>query len=96
MRKFGGVSDIEISVSENYSWHIVTMGKPGRPSKGDRHKTMTSLPRPIHDVLKAQAEATGTPVSDLVADLVARGLGMPEYAPAPPKIQYQQELPLTA
>lgn len=57
---------------------------------------MTRLPMPIYEVIKARSEETGMPVSDIVATLVAMGVGMPEFAPVPPKNEYQQELPLTA
>jgi hypothetical protein len=68
----------------------------GRPSKGDRDVFYTRMPRPVGDLIRTMSEETGVAISDIIAGLAARGLGMEQYAPALPDVfdEHQQELPL--
>lgn len=68
--------------------------KCGRPSKGDRYAAKTRLPRPVADRVWEIHETTGMPISDVIAGFVARGLGMPEFAPPGADDLAQEELPL--
>ena len=70
------------------------MARTGRPSKGDRDVLYTRVPRPVGDAIRGISEQTGMAISDVVAALAARGLGMSELAPQPPHPYDQQELPL--
>jgi hypothetical protein len=67
--------------------------RTGRPSKGDRVVVYTRVPRPVGDAIRAISDKTGMAMSDVVAALAAKGLGMPEYAPEHVPDE-QQELPL--
>jgi len=71
-----------------------SMARTGRPSKGDRDVLYTRVPRPVGDAIRALSDQTGMAISDVVAALAAKGLGMPEWAPQPPHPYDQQELPL--
>ena len=70
------------------------MARTGRPSKGDRDVLYTRVPRPVGDAIRAISDQTGMAISDVVAALAARSLGMPDLAPRPPRPFDQQELPL--
>ena len=70
------------------------MARTGRPSKGDRDVLYTRVPRPVGDAIRALSDQTGMAISDVIAALAAKGLGMPELAPHPPHPYEQQELPL--
>jgi len=56
----------------------------GRPSKGDRDAFMTKPARPVGDAIRRNAEQLGLNYGDYIAGILARELGMPEYAPAVP------------
>ena len=71
-----------------------SMARTGRPSKGDRDVLYTRVPRPVGDAIRALSDQTGMAISDVIAALAAKGLGMPEWAPQPPHPYDQQELPL--
>ena len=66
----------------------------GRPSKGDRDVIITRPARPLGDVVRAQAEASGLSISEYVATVLAEVHHLPQYAPHPPSRQ-QEELPLS-
>jgi len=70
------------------------MARTGRPSKGDRDVLYTRVPRPVGDAIREISEQTGMAISDVVAALAARSLGMTDLAPQPPRSFDQQELPL--
>jgi hypothetical protein len=70
------------------------MARIGRPSKGDRDVLYTRVPRPVGDAIRALSDQTGMAISDVIAALAAKSLGMPEMAPQPPHTFDQQELPL--
>ena len=70
------------------------MARTGRPSKGDRDVLYTRVPRPVGDAIRALSEQTGMAISDVIAALAAKSLGMPEWAPQPPHPYDEQELPL--
>jgi hypothetical protein len=65
----------------------------GRPHKGERRVLMTRPARPVADVVLREAAAAGMTISDYIASILARAVGLPQYAPAPPAHD-QQELPL--
>jgi len=71
-----------------------SMARTGRPSKGDRDVLYTRVPRPIGNAIRALSDQTGMAISDVIAALAAKSLGMPELAPQPPHPYDQQELPL--
>ncbi|MEB0000127.1 hypothetical protein QN355_18495 [Cryobacterium sp. 10S3] len=53
----------------------------GRPSKGDRDAFMTKPARPVGDAIRRNAEQLGLNYGEYIAGILARELGMPEYAP---------------
>lgn len=67
----------------------------GRPSKGDRDAFLTKPARPLGELIREQADAAGMTYGDYIAVILARELGMPEYAPALPRPQ-REELPIPA
>jgi hypothetical protein len=66
----------------------------GRPSKGDRDAFMTKPARPVGDAIRQRAHAAGMTYGDYIADILARELGMPQYAPAVSHA-HDQELPIS-
>ncbi len=64
-----------------------------RKHKGDRDSITVRTPRPVGDVLRAEAERRGMFVSDYVSALLARQVGMPELA-AMAEPREDQELPV--
>ena len=93
----GGVSEIEglarrvVPVSETCRGRISPM--TGRPHKGARRVIMTRPAQPVADVVLREAAAAGMTISDYVAGILARAVGLPQYVPVSPA-QDQQELPL--
>lgn len=69
-------------------------GSGGRPSKGERYAAKTRLPMPVADAVWAESDATGMPISDVIARYVALGTGLAEYAPKPPHHDDQRALPM--
>jgi len=65
----------------------------GRPHKGARRVIMTRPAQPVADVVLREAAAAGMTISDYVAGILARAVGLPQYVPVSPA-QDQQELPL--
>ena len=65
----------------------------GRPSKGDRDAFMTKPARPVGDAIRHNAEELDMTYGDYIAAILARELGMPEYAPLPPHSN-DEELPI--
>jgi len=45
---------------------------------------MTKPARPVGDAIRQNAEDLGMTYGDYIASILARELGMPEYAPVPP------------
>ena len=93
----GEVSEIEglarrvAPVSETQRGRISPM--TGRPHKGARRVIMTRPAQPVADVVLREAAAAGMTISDYVAGILARAVGLPQYVPESPA-QDQQELPL--
>jgi hypothetical protein len=57
----------------------------GRPSKGARKALLTRLAVPIAEAVeRTAAEAGYASVSDYIATVLAREVGLPELAPAQP------------
>ena len=68
----------------------------GRHSKGDRQALISRVANPLGEAVREEAEARGMSVNDYIASLLAREVGMPEYAPALPRRHEYEELPITA
>jgi hypothetical protein len=64
-----------------------------RPSKGERVSIMAKPAVPLAEVIKHNATAVGLSYGEYVTALVAESLGMPEYAPKPPRDR-ANELPI--
>jgi hypothetical protein len=79
------------SISETRSANISPMA--GRPHKGARHVIVTRPAKPVADVVMSEAAAAGMTISDYVAGILARAVGLPQYVPVSPASN-QQELPL--
>jgi hypothetical protein len=63
----------------------VTMpAKTGRRSKGDRDAFAIRPMRPVGDRIRENAAALGITYNDYVTGILARAVGMPEYAPLEP------------
>jgi hypothetical protein len=67
----------------------------GRPHKGDRDAFLTKPARPLGIAIREHADSAGMSYGDYIAAILARELGMPEYAPVPPGPR-QEELPIPA
>ena len=80
-----------ISISETRTAKIPCMA--GRPHKGARHVIVTRPAKPVVDVVMSEAAAAGMTISDYVAGILARAVGLPQYVPVSPA-PTQQELPL--
>lgn len=65
--------------------------------KGDRDSLVTRMPRAVGEAARSEAERRGATISDFVAALIAREVGLPELAPMPEPIKprRQESLPLT-
>ncbi|MBD8104795.1 hypothetical protein [Plantibacter sp. CFBP 8775] len=72
---------------------LMTRNAVGRPSKGDRDAFTTKPARPLGNAIRERAIASGMTYGDYIASILARELGMPEYAPGDLTMQ---ELPITA
>jgi hypothetical protein len=79
------------SISETRSAKVSCMA--GRPHKGARHVIVTRPAKPVADVVMSEAAAAGMTISDYVAGVLARAVGLPQYIPVSPA-HNQQELPL--
>jgi len=79
------------SISETRSVKVSCMA--GRPHKGARHVIVTRPAKPVADVVMSEAAAAGMTISDYVAGVLARAVGLPQYIPVSPAHD-QQELPL--
>jgi len=78
-------------ISEKTAAKIPSMA--GRPHKGERHVIVTRPAKPVADVVMSEAAAAGMTISDYVAGILARAVGLPQYVPVSPT-QNQRELPL--
>lgn len=63
---------------------------PGRPSKGDRKVMYSRVPRPIAELVEAEAERLDLAYSDVIANALAVYYGLPLVAP--PKDENQMKL----
>lgn len=67
----------------------------GRKSKGDRQALLSRVPDPIADAVRERADERGMTVSDYIASLLAREVGLAELAPeVAPRSTHQEELPI--
>lgn len=57
----------------------------GRPSKGKRDNILAKPPIALGLVIRQNADASGLSYGEYMVALVADALGMPEYAPKPPR-----------
>ena len=80
-----------IPISETSDATIPPMA--GRPHKGERHVIVTRPAKPVAVVVMSEAAAAGMTISDYVAGILARAVGLPQYVPVSP-VHNQQELPL--
>ncbi len=80
-----------ISISETSGASILRMA--GRPHKGARHVIVTRPAKVVADVVMSEAAAAGMTISDYVAGILAREVGLPQYVPVS-TAHNQQELPL--
>ena len=78
---------------DSETWRGIISPMTGRPHKGARRVIMTRPAQPVADVVLREAAAAGMTISDYVAGILARAVGLPQYVPASPA-QDQQELPL--
>jgi len=70
------------------------VSRTGRPSKGDRVVIYSRPSREVAERIEREAAATGLPMSDVVANILAEHFGLPRVAQgADPKYK-QQELAL--
>jgi hypothetical protein len=81
-----------VVISETAAARISSMA--GRPHKGERHVIVTRPAKPVADVVMSEAAAAGMTISDYVAGILARAVGLPQYVPPVSTAQNQQELPL--
>lgn len=80
-----------VSFNENLRFnHPMARVNRGRPSKGDRDAFMTKPARPVGDAIREHAEQLGMTYGDYIASILARELGMPEYAPVPPHVNDEE------
>lgn len=47
----------------------------GRPSKGDRVRTVCRLAQPVHEEVRRRAATLGIPMSQYMADVLAQHVG---------------------
>lgn len=64
-----------------------------RPSKGERVGILAKPAVPLAMVIKANATAAGLSYGEYMTALAAEALGMPEFAPQPPRNR-ANELPI--
>ena len=67
----------------------------GRHSKGDRQALISRVATPLGEAVREEAEARGMRVNAYIASLLAREVGMPEFAPAVSPRHTYEELPIT-
>jgi hypothetical protein len=67
---------------------------PGRPGKGPRDQFSVRPVPALGNVIRRNAEHLGMTYGEYCTAILANALGMPEYAPQPPQLDEQQELPL--
>lgn len=65
----------------------------GRPSKGPRVSIMAKPAPQLAEIIKTNADAVGMAYGEYITAIVAESLGMPEYAPKPPRDR-GNELPI--
>jgi hypothetical protein len=69
--------------------------KMGRPSKGERVGTHVALPADFRTEIEDMAAREGLPMGAIITRLVAIGLGKPTPDYCLPRLDEQEELPLT-
>lgn len=65
-----------------------------QPHRGDRAPVLSRPPRAVRDAVKAAADAHGVSVSDYVAIVLAKEVGMADLAPSLPGPSAQGSLPI--
>ena len=65
----------------------------GRKSKGDRQPLLSRVPSPIADAVRDCAEERGMTLSDYIASVLARDVGLSELVPQA-SIHHDEELPI--
>ena len=66
----------------------------GRKSKGDRQALISRIPDPIADAVRERADERGMSLSDYIASVLAREVGMSDLAPES-AVHHQEELPIS-
>ncbi len=64
--------------------------------KGDRLQLVSRTPTPVGEAVRHNAEERGMNVSDYIASILAREVGLPELAPVAAVQQSRVELPIPA
>ena len=66
----------------------------GRYSKGERLPLLTRVAPPVSEAVRERAESRGMSVNDFIASILAREVGLSEFAPESPVQQKHEELPI--
>ena len=66
----------------------------GRKSKGDRQPLLSRVPSPIADAVRDCADERGMTLSDYIASVLARDVGLSALVPQA-SIHHNEELPIT-
>jgi len=86
-----------LPVSDSASRYLQTMPPQrsygGRKSKGDRQPLISRVPSPIADAVRDRAEERGMSLSDYIASVLARDVGLATLAPQA-SIRHDEELPI--
>ena len=64
----------------------------GRHGKGERLPLLTRVALPLSEAVREHAEDRGMSVNDFIASILAREVGMSEFAPESPVQQKHEEL----
>ena len=87
-----------LPVSDSASRYLQTMPPQrsygGRKSKGDRQPLISRVPSPIADAVRDRAEERGMTLSDYIASVLARDVGLATLAPQA-SIRHDEELPIS-
>lgn len=65
----------------------------GRKSKGDRQSMISRVPSPIADAVRDRAAERGMSLSDYIASVLARDVGLAKLAPQA-AVRHDEELPI--
>ena len=66
----------------------------GRYSKGERLPLLTRVAPPVSEAVRERAEARGMSVNDFIASILAREVGLADYAPESAVTPKPEELPI--